>query len=823
MTSQVLLSIVALLFLFGCSTTASAQSVVNAGRVFAFGIPEGPDRQVDSNLRSSRIFLTFLGTTDGCAVVTGPDGYSTSLNFTGTEQREIEIPNSYMQKWEEGYNRKGFIVRTTQPVHLELHVVFQGASESTQIFPMEILDGNYLLSGWTLWNDVPARENNRAQFLVTAAEDNTDVTITAPHGLLPDIVPGTTFTVKLNAGESYIGKMDSTLNFDLTTTQVLVNASKPVSVILANTCGYVPFGVQSCNMLLDHVLPRKYFDQKFYVQTISRDAMSDHLLLTSDRLNFNAITTDGTFYQTNNGRLDIIVDKPTMIETDAPVMCQLLTPGSAQASLGLSDPTWVTVLPVALWDDTLKWYAPPPVGGNMQGFVHSVMIAGPQNAFDAITLDGQPLSTMTTMNVIPTTTMFTALVGVPQGDHTLGSTEFITAIATGIANSDAYSFLPGGTLPNRFQPRPAAQLDLRASSALFCQELSATLLNSLTLVTADRITQAVVTIKYDPAVLRLVSAVPGTFFQSIPGVTVDVSIPGELRIDVVAGTYLTGDGTLIDAVFAVETDITLTSLNGSITLTNDEICDNTRTFTIDVPVEITKVIETGTAAITLNDFSAQQGEHVSTDLVVSGLQSDAEISEFDVTLEWDRDLIELDQLVAAGTQSETWPVAQFDESPTRTRLHFTPPAGEFLRNGKLITLSFRSFLADSVATSVMVSADLPSDRKCPLVLNVPENSATFTTELACGDSLLLNLLAGRPLVRSVSPNPATSGVRLELADGFAGRAILLDALGRVCGAWEIQGSTALELVLPPSIASGSYTLRVEGPMRSQNVPLLIQK
>ncbi|HET6511473.1 MAG TPA: hypothetical protein VFH43_04735, partial [Candidatus Kapabacteria bacterium] len=185
-----------------------AQSTVNAGRKFAFGIPEGPDRQVGPGGGESRIFLTFLGTTSGCAVVKGPDGFSASVNFNGTREREIEIPVSYMQKWEEGFNRKGFVVETTQPVGIELHVVFESAGESTQIFPMEMLDGDYLLSGWSLFDDKFFGENNRAQFLITAAEDNTKVTVTAPHGLLPNIAPGTTFTVTLNAGECYIGKMD---------------------------------------------------------------------------------------------------------------------------------------------------------------------------------------------------------------------------------------------------------------------------------------------------------------------------------------------------------------------------------------------------------------------------------------------------------------------------------------------------------------------------------------------------------------------------------------------------------------------------------------
>jgi hypothetical protein len=803
------------------SADASAQGAVNAGRKFAFGIPEGPDRQVPSGVGESRIFLTFLGSTNGCAVIKGPDGFSASVNFTGTREREIEIPVSYMQKWEEGYNKKGFIVETTQPASVELHVVFTSAGESTHIFPMEMLDGDYLLSGWSLFNDTVASENNRAQFLITAAEDNTQVTITAPNGLLPNIAPGTTFTVTLNAGECYIGKMDSTLNRDLTTSQVMIKASKAINVLQANTCGYVPYGVQSCNMLLDNALPRKYFDTKFYMQPISRDVRSDHVLLTSDRLNFNAVTSDGTFYQTNDGRLDIIIDKPSMIETDAPAMAQVLTPGSAQSSLGQSDPTWVILPSEQIWDDTLKWYAQPPVGGS-EAFLHYITIAGPAAAFNEIMIDDAKLSDLTTSNLITGTSMFTARAAVPQGAHTLKSPVPVGAIVNGIRKDDGYSLLPGGTLPNRYQPRPVALIDLNATEAQFCGELNAQLVNTLTISSADKVTEVNASINYDQSILRLISATPGSFFQTITGATVDLSTPGVINIQVRAGTYLAGDGTLIDAVFAVDADVPTTLLTGKLTLVNDEICDNSRSFVVDLPVSVVKTTEQGTASISLTDIAAKQSGIATSELIVSGLAADADVKDFDVILEWNRDLIELESAVQTGTTTDNWTVTRTDETVSRVRLHFAPPPGQILTNGVAAKLEFKAFLTDVKSTDIRVNAILPSLRKCPLTLSVQESSATFDLELLCGEGLIVDHMANGVGARVLQAQ-IHDLISLDLTEPLSGSAFLYDLLGKLRASWPLGSGKHLKLPLPEGIEAGRYSLRIQSPVFRQDLPIVIQK
>ncbi len=300
-------------------------------------------------------------------------------------------------------------------------------------------------------------------------------------------------------------------------------------------------------------------------------------------------------------------------------------------------------------------------------------------------------------------------------------------------------------------------------------------------------------------------------------------MPGELKISVNPNTYVTGSGTLIDAVFAVNGDVATTSLSGSLTLTNDEICDNTRTFDLDLPVQITKVVENANATISLSDFRAEQNAIAAADLVVSGLRVDAEVRELDITLDWDHDLLTLDAIDQNGLQSANWRIDRFNGSPTQVRLHVTATNGEVLTNGTLARLSFRTFLSDTNATAITVATTMSSNRKCPLVLTVDESVAQFNTELLCGEGLLLDAMAGRALGAQITPNPSTGTFKLDLPRGTEGQVVILDALGHEVYRWELKGDPTKEIVLPAEFASGSYMLRITAGAQSQNLPLLIQK
>ncbi|HET6510880.1 MAG TPA: cohesin domain-containing protein, partial [Candidatus Kapabacteria bacterium] len=401
--------------------------------------------------------------------------------------------------------------------------------------------------------------------------------------------------------------------------------------------------------------------------------------------------------------------------------------------------------------------------------------------------------------------------------------EPIGVIANGIRTNDGYALLPAGTLPNRYQPRPAALLDLTAGAAQFCGELTAQLRDTLEITITDQIIEALAIIKYDPAVLTVLNASAGSFFQGVPGTTVDASVPGELRISAKPGGYLTGSGSLIDAVFRVDGDVTTTSLSGTLTLTNDEICDNTRSFDLTLPMEVTRVVENAQANISLSDFRAEQNSIASADLIVTDLPADAEVREFDVVLDWDQDLIELESIVQTNTQSANWRIDRFNESSTTVRLHVTATNGEVLSNGTLAKLEFRAFLSDTNATEIAVTGQLPSERKCPLVLTIDEHRAQFNTDLLCGEGLILEAMARENRFGArITPNPSRGSFSLEMDAPIVGVATILDALGHEVYQWDLKAGRSQEVTLPGELSSGSYILRlpIDGP--GQNLPLVLQ-
>src|SRR5436305_4585106 len=85
------------------------------------------------------------------------------------------LPYFLMHLHDLGKTNKGIVIKTSQPVNVTFHDILFDAGEATQIYPDEALDTGYHITTWGLYND--PGENNHSQFIVTAREDNTDVTI----------------------------------------------------------------------------------------------------------------------------------------------------------------------------------------------------------------------------------------------------------------------------------------------------------------------------------------------------------------------------------------------------------------------------------------------------------------------------------------------------------------------------------------------------------------------------------------------------------------------------------------------------------------------
>lgn len=518
-----------------------------SGRDFSFGIIEGSELLPGAPLGSFHLTLTILAANDtikeGCGTITSPGGYAQDFSFSGKQPTVINLPQSLLHLNDLGKTQKGLVVHTNEPVSLTLHDYMESAGDATQIYPNSALDTDYFCPGWGLWDDNVGGtpENNHAQVLVTASQNNTTVTITPTVQTSAGDPPNVPINITLNAGECYILKTDTShggVAAGLSGTTVL--SSKPVSVIVGVTCAYVPLAMQSCNEMMDEIQGRSHWSDHYYISPLGNaDTSGDvRAILTSDRPFF--FTVNGSPGSALSGRFTLPFNGAAEINTFG-VKCELheMAVGSTAAYLGLSDPTLVTVLDSNDWTDTVFWNTPHFVPRDTSFFDNWVSLVYPTTADNVAKLDNIPLSTYPGRQVINGSGMTSLVIGVSEGRHIITSPVPFAATATGFALADAYTFIPANTAPYVKRDTSRHTISVTMDSAMACHGFGATYSVEPPFDAAEHVMSVTVTIQLDPTYTPLVQ-----FEKHLTGEnvfwSVDSSHPGLLTINIIGDPAIIG-------------------------------------------------------------------------------------------------------------------------------------------------------------------------------------------------------------------------------------------------------------------------------------------
>ncbi len=561
--------------LFSMRVAYAQQVLPRAGQNFTFGIMLGPDHLLaDSTAAATAttLTLTVVSAYAGCGVITSPSGYLQDFSFIPGTATIIELPYRLLQLNDLGKSNKGLLVHTTEPVNLVLHDYVVEAGDASQILPDGALDTSYVAFGWGIWDDplalVPERNCN--EFLVTAANDSTLVTITPSISSLNGLLPEVPLTVLLNRGECYIVKADTSNEpSDPSLSGSTIHATKPVSVMSGLTCGYVPVGEQSCNELMDELIGKKWWGSHFFVQPLGNSDSGVEIVLTSDR-DFYAKFDNG-FSNSTNGRLTAEFSGTAEIHTfdlqnnPVKVEAQQLSRGSYYSFIN-GDPTLVTVLDTADYTDTILWNTPPIPTDPMTGqtFQHWVPIICPTADLPRATLDGTPLALTGARASVINGSAFSAIdPSVNAGEHRLVSPDPIFALVTGFNNGDAYSFMPGtvGTEPRR--DTIAHTLLLRADPAQTCDDFTIAVTLATPIQDSEYLISLTIPITYDPSTLHLIAVQPGAI-PNDGNYTVDSSTPGFLTVTIYGHPIITGSD-LFKIVFEGWKSVAATSVGKNAT------------------------------------------------------------------------------------------------------------------------------------------------------------------------------------------------------------------------------------------------------------------
>lgn len=812
------------------SVRAAAQSpVVTYGTKFTFAFPEGADGLVDpfGNGDSSTLILHLISRAPGSATITSPSGYSTKFCYDSTLGTDIVLPHWLMLIPGQGKSQKGLVLRTTNPVQVELLDKFNAGGEMTQIYPDSSLGTDYRIATWGLYND--PGEDNKTEFVITAPYDNTSVTVTPsvrPIGR-PDASP---FTFTLNAGECYIVKADITAAPTATSLSgSFVQASRPVSVITALTCGYAPLGDEACNELLNMPLPRSYTDTVFLTAPFSTfEGYS--LIFVSDDPNFFVVQPGGFTYTSVNG---VAVVPFTLGSqeylTTSPAQCYQLSSGYDRTRDGMSDPSMITVLPRSQWLDSVEWFSPDladPVFGTP--FPNYISVVYPQTAESKIMIDDVPALTLATPQPIAGTPYSNMVIQVPAGRHHMTSPEPMYAFASGFSIADAYSFNVGERLPTAV-PGP---VDSIRSTVVFdtlqaptmCQDFDVAV--RLVRPGADPIETVHSVLTFDPTYFSYVGYRNGPLADA-NAFTLSAAT-NTITIDLSGVPISAGSDTICILHFHCATLPGSSPMSVNSTLTKSEpICATaTRFYRSDLGIIAVNQIEQAAFAFQI----APSHAGVQTTGVFSLVSPAADpIRSVELFVRYDHDVLYLTSInggALVGSNILPSPIRRLDDSTDEVTVSFSP---QLSQPGELLLLHFDVFVADSASTDVTCSTNLSNDRPCPLTIVAPASSATFTLLDTCSTPILREYLQHIPLsLKRIVPNPTSGRIDLHfdrILPKGSYRVTVSDVLGHTVT--QFSGLTTDETdtlgsFMITNVASGIYFLDVDVAGFRQTARVLIR-
>lgn len=798
---------VCLLLLYSVSFAQQLPKVTKAGRHFVFSIPEGADGTYDVPLfpLQEERRLTVYSQFDGCGYLSSPNGYYQEFTFLKGLPTDVLIPESQELLNVDGKSDRGIIIYTSEPVNCVFHWYAASAGDATQLYPDEVLGTDYLVPAWGIFNDFD--ENNKTEITITASQDNTAVTFTPTANLLPNHPAGVPITFTLNRGECYIARSDiNAPNSTVSLSRSTVKATKPVSVISNNTCAYVPLEEQSCNEILDEILPKQYWGKEFFARPLSNDGFSTYALVTSD-VKPLLVFADGVTYFGSNGQAIIQITKPIQIITTDSAQCHLLTSGSSTVLFGnsSSDPSMITLLPQSQWSDTLNWCTP------RYDFQHYLVAIYDSASEPNIQLDGRPIATQGVREPIEGTDKITMHAEVVRGIHRITSPTPVLGIATGFLTADAYTFLPGSPAP--FEQHDTIRRELILSSADSCNEIVVTGTLDTTFTAHDSLHYAELQFQYDPRLILRSVDLSGPLTAGNTQFSVDSSTAGIVFVALITTDPLLGGNKIIQLHFELIDTFTNLEVKSSPFFSQFGHCPEPPVHSGDTAIKLGYVYYPPSNQVLTELSTTKNVSMIGTKdtLVVdlTQLPGDAAINNFSIDLKFNDDLIDLKQVLTNNTLTDGWQSAITRNGVGDYTVSFTS-SQQLAGTGTLAKFVFTSYVTVVDSTVLSYAPHFNSGRVCPYTLSSPMQQTGLLVTGECEDSVIKAFMTTNTvIIDAIHPNPSSGSFSIDLpSDAHNLELEVYDLLGNL--KWKQTVSQAAgrqTFQLPERVASGNYVIR----------------
>lgn len=306
-----------------------------------------------------------IGTNDMVAMITSKHntsgtisipGRNWSQNFTVTANQVelIKLPSFAETRGSETVGNNGLNVTSNAPVSVYIHQYHSARSEASVILPKESLGKEYYVLSY-----VGVYRNNTdypSEFLIVGMEDETEVSITVSDRTLRGKNAKTTFSVMLDAGETYQVQAARGIG-DLTGSYII--ADKKINVLAGNRWTDVPVSCGARDNLLEQMPPVETWGRRF-VTVLSERVSFDLFRILASR-DGTVVTVEGTggtdTHQMDAGEfVEYRKTESTFVSANHPIAVAQYLVGSECSGHSLGDPSMVMLNSIEQTRDTVTLY-----------------------------------------------------------------------------------------------------------------------------------------------------------------------------------------------------------------------------------------------------------------------------------------------------------------------------------------------------------------------------------------------------------------------------------------------------------------------------------
>jgi gliding motility-associated-like protein len=430
--------------LFGC---ISLGAQTNEGLHFWLGFME--HRDIGQN--KMVVMITSKYNTSGLVRIP-LRGWEQAFQVTANSVTLVTLPAYAENTGSEAIGNVGVEVLAAAPVSVYAHQYHASRSEATVVLPEESLDQAYYVL--TYKGVVQQGLDYPSEFLIVGMEDETVATITVSGPTKGGRAAGETFTVLLDAGETY-QVQSATGTGDLSGS--FISSDKKCNVFAGCRWTEVPTGCQARDNLLEQMSPLSTWGKQFVAVPNANMAYDIYrILATADQ---TVVQVEGASVQTFNLDKGEFVEyqrsEPTFIRANHPIAVMQYLIGSGCSGYPVGDPSMVMLNSVEQIRDTVTLYSSSfeAISENYINIITRTVDSG------LVVFDGQPLTALgVAMQPVGAQADYAfARLRVNAGAHTLissGCGLIATAYGYGPVESYAYG---GGAAFSRLNANPVPE------------------------------------------------------------------------------------------------------------------------------------------------------------------------------------------------------------------------------------------------------------------------------------------------------------------------------------------------------------------------------